>query len=332
MTLAALIGLALPGSADAARRKKEPPPLTFPRVEWRTTQYAGGKLETEWQVLLKSADESARHGIFRRYHENGRVALLGYYRDNEPAGVWTWLDNRGNILRQTRQRADYDDEITGQEARSAASVFRNPAGIPTAEGMMKADVPHGHWVFYHPDGTPKAEGSYVTGAADGGWNYYHPNGQIDRKMRFVLGVPNGEFRSAYDNGQERELGRYDQGVRAGQWRTWFADGQIHEEGAYVEDRREGEWRTWSTEGRLMRRTRYRDGKVAEELPVPRLPTPKESLIPDIDRLPVPPHLYDENGSVIRRYDDEYVPPPPRGKKRPRPVPLTEWRNANQAGQ
>ena len=216
LLLAALLILqALPGAspAGAARRKKEPPPLTYPRVEWRSTQYDDGKLQNEWQVLLKSPEESVRNGIFRRYHPNGRLALLGYYRDNEPAGVWSWLDDRGNLLRQARQGADFEDEITGEEARSPLSIFRTPAGIATAEGQMKADAPHGHWVFYFPNGAPKAEGNFLTGAADGEWNYYHPNGQIDRQMRFALGVPNGDFRSAYPDGQERERGRDGRGER-----------------------------------------------------------------------------------------------------------------------
>lgn len=319
--------LALAAPAQAARRKKqEPPPLTYPRVEWRTTEYPDGRLQTEWQVLLKSAEEAVRHGIFRRYHENGRVALLAYYRNNEPAGIWSWLDERGNLLRQTRQRADYDDEIVGHEARSALSVFRTPRGIPLAEGQMKGDVPHGRWTFYYPDGTPKAEGSYVTGMADGDWAYYHANGQTEQRLRFALGVPHGEYRSAYPNGQEREVGRYDNGVRTGRWRTWYEHGQLYEEGEYAEARRVGEWRTWSPDGRLARRTLYRDGQATAELPVPQLPSPKEPLIPDLDLLPVPPHLYDENGNIIRRHDDEYVPPPPRGKKALRPAPLSTWEN------
>lgn len=323
-------------AAEAARRKKGPPPLTYPRTEWRTTQYDNGTLQTEWQVYLKSAqDEPVRNGIFRRYHPNGRPALLGYYRGNEPAGVWSWLDERGNLLRQTRQRTDYDDEIKGEEARSPLSIYRTPAGQPLAEGQMKADAPHGHWLFYYPEGTPKAEGSFLTGAADGQWNYYHPDGQIERQMRFTLGVPNGPYRSGYPNGQERERGQYDQGVRTGLWRAWYPDGQLREEGEYAQDRRVGEWRTWDAQGRLVRHTRYQDGAVAAELPLPQPAPVKVPVIPEDARLPFQPRLYDENGDRIPFYDEDALqapPPPPKGKRAPKPPPLSQWRNADQAGQ
>jgi antitoxin component YwqK of YwqJK toxin-antitoxin module len=325
--VAALLAAAgLTGTAWA-RRHKAPPPVTYPHVEWRGTAYADGAKETEWQVLVKAPGAAIRHGVFRRYHPNGRLALLGRYRDNEPVGVWSWLDDRGGLLRQARQGTDYDEEIVGASLHSPLSVYRNTAGRVTAEGLIKQGGPHGRWIYYHDNGAPKAEGEYLTGAPQGVWTYYYPDGQIERQMRFELGVPHGDFRGAYPSGQERERGTYDQGVRTGIWRTYHPNGQLQEQGEYREDLREGEWRSWDEAGQLTGRTLYSRGVAAQALPLPQVKREPEPLIPDLEALPVPPHVYGPDGQPIRRFDEDAAQAPPRPQRPPRPAPLSRWEDA-----
>ena len=320
------------GSGDIEAPAQVP---RFVRSEWRANRYADGTLLTEWEVRITAAGEAVRWGIYRRYHANGRLAVLGTYRNARPAGQWLWLDETGQIQRKARQQAEYEDDLANDPVSSPRSQFRNTAGQLVAEGQLKQDKPHGLWVYFYGSGAPKAQGRYLTGIPDGTWSYFHPEGQVEQQVRFALGVPNGPYRLTYPGGQEQERGQYNAGVRTGLWQTFHPNGQKREEGAYREDLRDGEWKTWDDTGRLSARTLYAQGVARQEVQIAAPPPPPEPLVSDADAL-TPPRLFDAQGRPLRPEadwdsaaqasdaDGHPVPlgPPPR-RKTP-DAPLSRW--------
>ena len=314
--------------------ESKPKPLRFVRSEWRANRFEDGKLLTEWEVRILDTGEAIRWGVYRRYHPNGRLAVLGAYRNNRPAGVWMWMDESGQVMRRARQQADYEDDLASDPISNPRSQFRNPTGQVIAEGQLKGDKPHGLWMYYYDDGSPKAQGRYLSGLADGQWSFFYPDGQIRRQETFALGVPVGEYRATYPTGLDEERGQYDEGVRTGIWRTFYPNGQEREVGAYREDQRVGEWKSFDDSGRLTARTKYSAGLVAENIPVPPPPAPPEPLVSGVEEL-TPPAVFDKQGHRIRTEEDWDAPSnasdasgnpipltPPR--RRPAPPPLSRW--------
>jgi antitoxin component YwqK of YwqJK toxin-antitoxin module len=256
--------------------------------------------------------ELERHGIFIGYHPNGRIAVHGYYRQDAPAGVWTWYDPDGNPIRRIARSPHIEEPLDPGEILDPETRFRDPTGVVQAKGQLKFDKPHGEWTYFHEDGNPKAIGSFVTGIPHGRWLYLFPNGQMQRIEHYRLGILDGDYRRGYDNGQEAEQGRLDQGLKEGVWRTWHENGQLQSVGRYVQDLREGEWRYYDEAGRPLRRERYRRDQLAQVLPPlpeelarePRVYTPRD---------PLPPTIYDQGGNPIHRPGTE--PEPPEGVRR-----------------
>ncbi|MFI5400628.1 MAG: hypothetical protein ACHQZQ_06225 [SAR324 cluster bacterium] len=316
--------------------EERPKPRRYVRGEWRSNEFPDGKRLTEWEVRIGDTGEVVRWGVYRRYHPNGRLAVLGAYRENRPAGVWLWMDEAGQVMRRARQLADYEDDLANDPISNPRSQFKNTAGVVIAEGQLKGDKPHGLWTYSYDSGAPKAQGRYLSGLPDGLWSYFFPDGQVERQLTFALGVPAGPFRAAFPGGEERERGQYDEGVRTGVWRTFFPNGQKREEGRYREDRRDGEWLAWDDTGRLLTRTDYAQGVVTRETTVPPPPAPRQPLVSDADAVN-PPRVFDPEGRTIRPAEDwdaqakasdadgNPVPLTP-SRRRPPPPPLSRWRS------
>jgi antitoxin component YwqK of YwqJK toxin-antitoxin module len=329
LALAWLAGPAPAGAAEPAAPPAEiaaagaptpaAPGTAAPRGEVRRNQYPDGALRTQWQVRIEPDGTVVRHGSLLRYHPNGRLALRGAYRDGRPTGIWRWYSERGGLLRATVPQGDYEEILSGHELEHPNSVYRDPQGRKTAEGLRKYDLPHGAWTYYHPGGAVKAQGRYLNGLLDGRWVFYFPTGQVERLEDYRLGIADGEVLRGWPNGQEQLEGRMEQGLRVGTWRTWHRDGQLESEGVYREDRREGVWRFWDAQGKLVRHVRYAAGQVAEELPLP-LPPPSVAprIVTDPHLLPFRPRIYNEDGEEIDLLQDELRSRPPRPAPPARP--------------
>lgn len=313
----------------------EAPPLRrrYVRSEWRSNLLPDGKLLTEWEVRVTDGGQAVRWGVYRRYHANGRLAVLGAYRENRAAGVWLWMDEAGQVMRRAHQLAEYEDDLSNDPISNPRSQFKNPAGVVTAEGQLKQDKPHGLWTYYYDNGAAKAQGRYLSGLPEGLWSYFYPDGQVQRQTRYALGVPVGAYRTAYPDGQDQERGEYDEGVRTGIWSAFHPNGQKREEGTYREDRRDGEWLTWDDTGRLAARTEYSQGVVTGETRLPRPPEP----VPLVSEAAAvnPPRVFDSEGRAIRveeAWDDPGKASDAEGnpvsrvspRRRAPPPPFSRW--------
>jgi antitoxin component YwqK of YwqJK toxin-antitoxin module len=253
-----------------------------------------------WEVRIAEDGRELRHGRFMRFHGNGAPALEGRYRDDEPAGIWNWWDESGNLLRTIEYEYGVAVPLRGDSLRQPTFAFTLLDGRKTAEGLLKGDKPHGRWQFWYLNGAWRAEGEYLSGIPHGRWTYYYPDGHLEREARYEMGVLHGEFREAYPNGQERRRGRIDQGLKVGTWRFWYPDGRLRAEGAWVGDREDGEWRFWDEQGVLIRRIIYRAGKAVQELEIPAEERSRAmARITTEDDLLPPPILVDEQGQIIR---------------------------------
>lgn len=288
-------------SSDPATRRR--PARVHYRVEERHNTYPDGTLRTRWQVRIGPDGHVVRDGTLVRYHPNGKLALVGAYRNGHPSGVWHWFDAQGEPMRAAVPQPGYEEILSGRDLENPDTVYRDLQGRKVAEGVLKYDQPVGPWRYYYPDGALRARGRFVRGLPDGRWVVYFNSGMVQREDTYQLGVPDGPVRRGWPDGSDRLQGRISQGLRVGRWRTWYANGQIESDGDYREDRRQGDWRFWNDQGRLLRHVRYSAGHIVAELPLPKPRVGPPPVIPEPRLLPFRPRVYDRSGKQIRFHFD-----------------------------
>lgn len=269
-------------------------------ADLRESHDKGNNLRGSWEIATTKEKKVIRHGPFRRFHPNGKLALYGRYRNNIPTGVWRWWASDGRLIRSVRRFLDYDELLYGKDLEKDISIFKDIRGIKIAEGLLKRDMGHGLWKYWHQDGAPKAQGRFLNGIPHNRWTQYFPNGQVEFIVEYEMGIRHGLFLSAFVSGQEAEKGAYDQGVQVGVWRTWHKNGQLKTKGIYVEDLKEGPWKTWEKDGWLKVHNIFKEGKMVGEEPV------KERKIPVFTTeagVKVAPNLVDENGNPIKPIEE-----------------------------
>lgn len=299
-------GVSLPQPPRKPRHPPPPPNPNAPRLEVRENRFDNGALRTHWQVLIEPDGRTVRHGPLRRYHPNGRLAVVGQYRNGRASGVWRWYDERGNLLRKAVPQQGYDEILVGRNLADPRTVYRDAKGRKVAAGLRKHDKPHGEWTYYFPGGAVRAQGRYLDGLPDGRWVFYFRTGQVQRREDYKLGVPDGTVMRGWPNGQEQLVGQVEQGVRVGLWRTWYENGQTESAGEFHEDRQDGEWRYWDEQGHLVRHVRFRAGAVAAELPLPQPRTAVPRTFNEPELLPFRPRIYSGKGNEIRLEDETPV--------------------------
>ena len=295
-----------------------------PLIQWGLRLLAGGLLlafsaamaVAEEQVVYYSKDlvkarvnyyrtsegEVVRHGRIERFHPNGQAAMLGFYNRGQAFGIWSWWGEDGRLIRRIRKHLDFEEILYGKDFNRAETVFKNTAGQPVAEGILKYNQGHGDWIYRHHDGSPKASGRFLTGVPDGKWIETFPDGQLRQQITYKLGLPNGLFLVAYPNGQEEEKGMMEHGLKEGLWKYFFKDGQMKASGIFRHDLEEGIWRYWQEDGKLLRKVRFEKGVAVEEIPLPPPPPKRIEVIENPERFMGRPRLFDEEGKEITQQD------------------------------
>ena len=220
-------------------------------------------------------------------------------------------------MRRVRYDGQFHELLVGKDFNSPQTVFSNPAGRKTAQGLLKHDKGHGEWRYWYDTGEIKATGKFVSGKPDGRWVMYFRDGQVKAVKEYQLGILHGRFMKAFPSGKEQILGRMELGMKVGRWRYWFANGQIKSEGIYRNDREYGNWRFWAKDGEHLATVPYQSGKAGAALPMAPKPSGEpqgDPIIPLRDQqLEVNPGVFDAEDIPIRqKYYGEK--PTPAAKK------------------
>lgn len=90
-----------------------------------------------------------KNGLFKIYHKNGILEMIGTIEDNLNQGKWTYYYQSGQI---------------------------------ESEGYFKDDLPTGLWKWYHENGNLKEIGTFEKGNREGKWIFYDLDGnKIEEK-------------------------------------------------------------------------------------------------------------------------------------------------------
>ncbi len=226
------------------------------------TYFDDAQTQLKELITLRESD-SAIHGLFTSYYQNGSLFAKGNYNNNYPEGLWTYYFENGN------------EKATGNLLRGNQEgewTFFYENGELKSTGELKSGIKNGLWTNYYENGTRKSIGDYRSNKKHGIWNYYYEDGTSKAQANFDNGVgqyrefyPSGKIKSQgindndkssgpwtfyFENGSQRSLGHYEGGYREGRWIFYHENGEIASEGIYRKGKRSGEWKFYHDNGQL----------------------------------------------------------------------------------
>ncbi len=227
------------------------------------------------QPLDDGAIEIQNEGLWRWWHQNGRLEREGKFHRGEFEGDWRYF---------------YED------------------GTIRLEGRYEKSREVGTWKGYHPNGKISFHGEYLDGVPNGLWVTFHQNGRRQSEVSYVMGQKIGTWRNYYENGNLFEEGQYDwlpmpkpvkssfvrafkavqkqvaavarellapplpkgmpyrnaQSAPSGLWKTFYDSGTLKGEGIFENGQRQGNWQWYREDGSEWRAAKYKNGKEVRE--------------------------------------------------------------------
>ncbi len=156
-----------------------------PREQGR---YENGMKALRWTTWYLNGNKSAeenwargkKNGQMRWWFESGALKVVGDFRDDNRAGVWTayWSGGRpaweGPYGLQGERTGEWRDYYADGTLKSA--------------GPMKDDYENGLWTEYYDNGEKSGEGEYVDGKRQGKWRLWWKTGEFWREAIYERGV------------------------------------------------------------------------------------------------------------------------------------------------
>lgn len=233
---------------------------------------------TKMEEINRYDTEGRKRGKWIVYHNNGSIALEGYYTRGLKHGLFKSFDSKGNLLTleeydmgllvedseqikvldiqntyypdgSIRSTGGYNEQglkegihrIYGNTGEVVAGeLFNN--GVKVGDGIVdKKGFYQGMWKHFYPTGELKSEGAYVDSKRDGEWIFYYVSGKIEQKGKYVESLPHGQWTWYYENGDVLRREFYRRGYEDGESVEYAADGEVITEGEYSNGSKEGEW-------------------------------------------------------------------------------------------
>jgi antitoxin component YwqK of YwqJK toxin-antitoxin module len=116
----------------------------------------------EHQSLLKEiitvieGQKTIRDGKYISFYENGNKKSEGFYRNDEPTGIWNYYYESGKLKMR---------------------------------GGLRGNTNYGLWRFYYENGNVSMEGEIYNGQREGKWNFYFETASL--KVPVDSGMVNG---------------------------------------------------------------------------------------------------------------------------------------------
>lgn len=159
------------------------------KIQVVSTKSTTGILETKYQQLRKT---EVRHGYYRLYHENGRLAMEMYYKNGKLHGEEMSYHQNGQL-----------HYISSSEMGSYEGPFKYwyATGVLHQEGEYINNNIEGDLKTYYPNGVLKEIVSFSKSVENGAYIMYHQNGKIKEEGHFLNGpIPEGTIKHYNDEG------------------------------------------------------------------------------------------------------------------------------------
>lgn len=146
--------------------------LTACKIQTLRTHTDDGKLLSKYQQLKKTAE---RHGFYKMYHENGKPAVVIFYKNGKLQGQEKGYHENGQL-----------HYLANSENGSYEGPFK----------------------YWYATGVLHQEGNYINNNIEGDLKTYYPNGVLKEIVFFSRSIENGPFVIYFQNSKLKEEGHF----------------------------------------------------------------------------------------------------------------------------
>jgi antitoxin component YwqK of YwqJK toxin-antitoxin module len=259
---------------EFANSKKNGSSLEYDRDGLLITveRYIDGSL-VERQRINRTDAAGKKQGVWRTFHENGRVSSEALYKDDVLNGSFKEYDENGTV-KVYLQYSNGNLVVQNDTAELDVEVRTrlNDAGNVIYSGTYRKDVPVGihrsyddngkviDAVIYDNDGLKLGSGILTNeGKKEGAWKYFWPDGSIKSSGSYTNNQENGKWRYLFRNGREEQEGLFKNGKFEGLWQWYYENGNLKREDEYFSGKEEGSYTEYDSVGNIIAKGSYFDG-------------------------------------------------------------------------
>lgn len=203
----------------------------------------------------KTDEKGRKQGLWKTYHENGKVKYEGEFKDNVPVGLFRHYYETGPL----KMTANYFNN-----GKSASTYIYYPNGKLQAAGLYAEQKKDSLWRYYNQDEKLIGEEFYSKGIENGSFKTWYANGQLVEELNYKNGVKEGVWKKYYENGKIRQEAFHLNGKLDGDYKIFTDEGKPFVEGKYKEDKKAGIWYYYTSTGAIEKIEKYRDGNLFSE--------------------------------------------------------------------
>lgn len=161
-----------------------------------------------------------KHGNWRHFHANGKLALSADHKHGQRQGMWRWVHPNGQLA----QQAKYSK---GKAHGPVQSWYDN--GKPKQLYTYQYGKTHGAYKKWHKNGQLAQQGLYQNNQRQGPWRWWHPNGTLAKQGQYLNHQQHGATTSWHPNGKKAKEGQFASGRMVGRWKFWNEEGKLIDE-------------------------------------------------------------------------------------------------------
>lgn len=175
--------------------------------------YRGGE-------IVEDAEQAVVLDIRKEYYEDGKLKLIGSYKEGTKQGVFREYGKDGSIIN--------------------SYLYEN--NTKTGEGIIDPEGKYqGNWKRFYPTGELRAEGQYIDGKKEGEWKFYYQNGKFEQRGNYKNDKPHGPWKWWYEDGSVWREEGYRKGREEGLMTEYDCEGNEINKGEYVDGYKFGPW-------------------------------------------------------------------------------------------
>jgi antitoxin component YwqK of YwqJK toxin-antitoxin module len=203
-------------------------------------------------TINKIDKNGMKQGHWIKKYPNGHIQYNGYFKDNNPAGIFKRYfenDTINSIL------------VFSSDGKEAMASLYHPNGFMASSGKFINQLKEGKWKFFSSNikGYLISEEEYKSGIRNGISVKYYPNSAPAEKVTYINDLRNGEWTQYFPDGTICLKANYVKGKLQGSFSVFFGNGKAEYIGQYKDDTRDGIWKIYNSGGNLKYSIKYLDG-------------------------------------------------------------------------
>lgn len=185
-----------------------------------------------------------RHGVWKKYYNNGRVRYTGQFVHGKEVGTFKYYSaatsdfpivvkeyNKGNNTAEVKfytKKGDLESKglMIGKNREGKWLYFHTDGKTVMSEENYSNGKLDGHYKTFYISGKPTEIAFYKNGKLDGNYKKYSIKGHLYQDFNYKNGMLNGP--ANYYNRKSGELtikGQFKDDIRVGTWEN-YADGEL----------------------------------------------------------------------------------------------------------